>query len=254
MRQRINSRFELAQYCLRTLGAPIIRINITEEQIDDRINDALDMFLQFHMDGSYREVHVHTLTQGDIDLQKVILPDNILSVLSVYLQSDPTSGSLNNVGNLQMNAYFSDMIAQTYNRGDISSYNITQSYFGTINASLPNGLKRLSSYRVYENELTIPNFKWNNMKPGQLVGLDCYQFDEPDAVGKVFNDYWLKQYSTALIKRQWASNISKFSNIALPGGGTLNGEALMIQAQQEITDLEQRLKDQFSLPILPFMG
>jgi hypothetical protein len=71
MRQIINSRFEFVQYCLRKLGAPVIRINITEQQIDDRVNDALDMFLQFHMDGSYRGVHVHQITQEDIDAEKI---------------------------------------------------------------------------------------------------------------------------------------------------------------------------------------
>ena len=156
---------------------------------------------------------------------------------------------------MTVTAYFSDLIAQTYNgTGSISSYTITQSYLGTMNASLPSGLKRVSSYRVYENELTVNNLKWSSMSVGQLIGLDCYQFDEPDEVGRVFNDYWLKQYATALIRRQWGQNLTKFTNIALPGGGTLNGEAILIQAQQEITDLEQRLKDQFSLPILPFMA
>ena len=110
MRQHINSRFDLAQYCLRKLGAPVIRINITEQQIDDRINDALDMFLQFHMDGSYRQVHVHTLTNEDIDNKKIILPNTIMSVLAVYLKTDPSSNSISSSSNLQMQAYFSDLI------------------------------------------------------------------------------------------------------------------------------------------------
>ena len=111
MRQQINSRFDLAQYCLRKLGAPIIRINITEEQIDDRINDALDMFLQFHMDGSYRGVYVHNLTQEDIDTKKISLPETIMSVIDVYLTTDPSMNSMTAGNNLQMQAYFSDLIS-----------------------------------------------------------------------------------------------------------------------------------------------
>ena len=255
MRQHINSRFDLAQYCLRKLGAPVIRINVTEQQIDDRINDALDMFLQFHMDGSYRQVHVHTLTQEDIDRKKIILPETIMSILAVYLRTDPSSNSMGSGNNLQMQAYFSDMIMQTYNtKGNISNYAISQSYFGVFNSIMPNGLTRVTSYNIYSNELSIPDFKWGKAKVGDLIGLDAYLFKDPDEVGRVFNDYWLKQYTTALLKLQWANNISKFSNIALPGGGTLNGESLLLQAQQEISDLELKLQNQYSYPISPFMG
>ena len=91
-------------------------------------------------------------------------------------------------------------------------------------------------------------------KEGDMIGLDAYVFKDPDEVGKVFNDYWLKQYTCALIKLNWGNNISKFSNIALPGGGTLNGESLLLQAQQEISDLELKLQNQYSLPISPFMA
>lgn len=254
MRQQINSRYDLVQYCLRKLGYPVIRINITEAQIDDRVNDALDMFLNFHFDGSYREVYVHAITEKDIETKKVNLPSTIVSILAVFLKSDPSTNSMGDINNLQTQAYFSDLISQTYNSGNISSYTITQSYFSTLNQSLPNGLTRVTSYRVYQSELQIPDYKWGRAKVGDLVGLDCYKFTDPDEVGKVYNDYWLKQYTTALIKLQWANNLGKYANIALPGGGTMNGEALLVQAQQEIAELEQKLKDQFSYPIEPFMG
>lgn len=255
MRQHINSRFDLAQYCLRKLGAPVIRINITEQQIDDRINDALDMFLQFHMDGSYRQVHVHTLTEEDIERKKIILPNTIMSVLAVYLKTDPSSNSISSSSNLQMQAYFSDLIMQTYNtQGSIANYALSQSYFGTLNSVMPNGLTRVTSYNIYSNELSIPDFKWKQAKEGDMIGLDAYVFKDPDEVGRVFNDYWLKQYTCALIKLNWGNNISKFSNITLPGGGTLNGEAIILQAQQEISDLELKLQNQYSLPISPFMA
>lgn len=254
MRQIINSRFDFVQYCLRKLGAPIIRINITEQQIDDRINDALDMFFQFHMDGSYRGVYVHKLNENDVAAKKIILPETIMSVLSVFLTTDATTNSMTAGNNLQMQAYFSDLISKTYNQGDISSYTISQSYFNTLSSVMPNGISRVTSYSIYENALTIPDFKWKTAKLGMLIGLDCYQFADPDTVGKVFNDYWLKQYATALIKLQWGQNISKFTNIALPGGGTLNGDNLVQQAMQEISDLEIKLQNQYSLPISPFMG
>jgi len=256
----INDRFTLAQYCLRALGAPVVRINITEDQIDDRIDDALDIFINFHMDGAYREVYVHRLTQDEIDNQKFKLPSGILSVIGVYLPSDPTMFGSGNTGNLQMQAYFSDLISQTYSSSSsgmgagLTNYAVTQNYLSTFNSILNNSLIRVTVYKVHQESLTIPDFKWNKAKVGDVIGLDCFKYDDPDDVGSVYNDPWLKQYTTALIKKQWATNIGKFSNIPLVGGGMLNGEALLQQALQEISELELKLKDQYSLPIQPFMG
>lgn len=258
MKHFIASRFDLAQYCLRKLGAPVIKINITEQQIDDRINDALDMFLQFHMDGSYREIIAHEITQSDIDLKKVILPYNVLSVLSVYFKTDASSTSMSNPGNLQMQTYFSDLIKSTYagafSSSSLSNYVVAQSWLGVMGTLLPNGLTRVTTYKLYQNELIIPDMNWNKIEPGFLIGLECYVYNDPDSVGTVFNDYWLKQYATALIKLQWGNNIGKYNGIPLPGGGQLNGEAIIAQAQQEVSDLELKLRDNFSMPILPFMA
>lgn len=254
MRQTINSRFELAQYCLRSLGAPVIKINVTEQQIDDRIDDALDLFLQFHMDGSYRQVYVHRITQNDIDAKKIFLPDGIMSVLNVFLATDSSTLSSNMLNDVQVQAYFSDLISNQYNRGDIASYAMSQAYFSTFKSTLPNsGTTRYTSFRIYEGFLDVPDFRWNKMRVDQIVGIECYKFTDPDSYGRVYNDYWLKQYVTALIKKQWGQNLSKFSSITLPGGGTLNGEALYQAALIEIQDLEIKLKDQYSLPISPFM-
>lgn len=255
----INDRFSLAQYCLRALGAPVVRVNITEDQIDDRIDDALDIFINFHMDGAYREVYVHTITQEEIDNRKFKLPSGILSIIGVYLPSDPSAFGANN-GNLQMQAYFSDLISQTYSTSSsamgagVSSYAITQNYLSTFNSVFNHSLIRVTVYKVHQESLTIPDFRWDRAKAGDIIGLDCFKYDDPDDVGSVYNDPWLKQYATALIKKQWAVNIGKFSNIPLVGGGMLNGEALLQQALQEISELELKLKDQYSLPIQPFMG
>lgn len=260
MRKMINDRFTLAQYCLRALGAPVVRINITEEQIDDRIDDALDIFINFHMDGAYREVYVHTLSQEEIDNKKIKLPSGIISVIGVYLPRDPSTFGNGNSNNLQMQAYFSDLISQTYNTssssigGAISSYAITQNYLSTFNSVYNNSLIRVTTFKVHQETINIPDFRWDRAVAGEFIGLDCFKYDDPDSVGTVFNDPWLKQYATALIKKQWATNIGKFSNIPLVGGGMLNGEALLQQAIQEISELELKLKDQYSLPIQPFMG
>lgn len=257
----INNRFDLAQYCLRAIGAPVIRINISEQQIDDRIDDALDMFLNFHMDGSYRQIYTHVITQDQIDNNKIILPEGIMAVVQVFLQSDPVNGISNTANNIHTQAYFTDLIMQTYNGinggsmgGGMSSLAITQNYLSTMSSILPNAIRRVPSYRVHENELVVPDYKWGSAKVGDLIGMECFKFNDPDMVGTVYNNMWLKQYTTALIKRQWATNISKFSNVPLVGGGMLNGESLLLQANQEISDLELKLQNQWSAFPVPFMA
>lgn len=256
MKRTINNRFDLAQYCLKKLGAPIIRINITEEQIDERIDDAVDMFMRFHMDGSYQQVYVHHLTQEDIDNKKIKVPNNLMSVVGVYLTSDPGINSLTSGNNLQIQSYFSDVISRSYGSGGsngLSNYTISQSYFGTMQSQLP-GVTRVHTHKMFKGELIVPDIKWDKVAVGHKVGIDCFWADDPDEFGQIYNDYWLKQYSTALIKLQWATNIGKFQGIALPGGGTLNGDTLYQQAVQEISELELKLQNQFSLPISPFMA
>lgn len=254
----LTSRFELAQYCLRTLGAPVIRINVTEDQIDDRINDALEMFLQYHFDGSYRDIIAFKLTEDDAKNRYITLPNTIMSVLGVYTTADSGSAGSNIGNNLQMQSYFSDLISRTSNNstsgGNVASYASVQNYFGVMNSVLPteSGLTRVSSYRIYENKLKITSaFKWEK---DNYIGIECYMFTDPDEVGKVFNDFWLKKYATALIKKQWGMNLTKFNGIALPGGGTLNGEQIFSQAEQEIQELELKLQNSYSYPIEPFMA
>lgn len=258
----INTRFELAQYCLRALGAPVIRINLDEQQMDDRIDDALDMFLNFHMDGSYRDIYVHTLSQDEIDNKKIVLPYGVMSVTQVFLPSDPVNGIQSNINNINTQAYFNDVIMQSYNGingggmsgGGASNLAITQNYLTTLGSILPNGVVRVTSYRVYDRELVIPDFNWSKAVVGGAIAMVCYKFNDPDMVGSIYNDIWLKQYTTALLKKQWAVNISKFSNIPLVGGGSLNGEAMLIQANQEIADLEMKLQNQWSAFPVPFMA
>lgn len=257
----INSRFELAQYCLRALGAPVVRINISEQQIDDRIDDALDMFLNFHMDGSYRQIYVHEITQEEIDQKKIIMPYGIMAVVAVYLKTDPRNGISNNTANIHTTAYFTDMIMQTYNGinggslgGGMTSLAITQNYLSTMASTMPNAVRRVPSYRVHERELVVPDYNWNKAVVGDMIGIECFKFNDPDLVGTVYNDMWLKQYTTALIKKQWATNISKFSNVPLVGGGMLNGESMLLQANQEISELELKLQNQWSAFPVPFMA
>lgn len=251
MRQQINSRTDLVRYCLRKLGAPVIKINVTDQQIDDRINDTIDMYIEFHMDGSYRKIYTHKITKNDINNGYITTPDTIVSIMSVL--SNNNSSTFINMSNIQVQMYFSDLLSNTLIGGDISGYTQSMSYLNMMNQSLPNDVDPISTYQIHENKLIIPSINLSKMTEGSVIALECYMCTDPDEAAQIFNDYWVKQYATAQIKLQWANNISKFSSVNMPGGGTLNGDALMQQATQEIQDLEIKLKDQFSLPPMAFM-
>lgn len=245
---RISDRVGLVQFCLRKLGAPIVKINVTEEQIDDRVNTALQLYTKHHMDGSYRKVYVHTITQNDIDSKAITLTENIIAVLGVYLPNE-TSAALLSLNNLQQVSYFSDVVKRSVT-GDITGYAVTQSYLKTLNSILPT-VEKISNYNIHNSKLRV-NLQWNYRKVGDLIGIECYLYDDVDEIGFVYDDYWLKEYTTALIKEQWGTNLTKFNGYTLVGGGELNGQGILDQAKAEIAELENKLFDQFSYPIDAF--
>lgn len=89
---------------------------------------------------------------------------------------------------------------------------------------------------------------------GSIVVVECYAVINPDAYYRVWNDRWLKEYATALIKRTWGNNLKKFSSIMLPGGVTLNGDKIYEEAVSEIKDLEDQMAEQYFAPLEWYMN
>jgi hypothetical protein len=86
------------------------------------------------------------------------------------------------------------------------------------------------------------------VQAGQYIIVDCYRALDPTTWADVWNDMWLKRYATALVKKQWATNIKKFSGLQLPGGVTLDGDKLYDEASEEIKELEDQMQTNYSLP------
>lgn len=249
---KIGSRQELLQYCFRALGSGALQVNVTEDQAEDRLNDALQMFYEYHFDGSYQKILEYTITSDDITNQYIIVQSGIVSITDVYMMNTIIGGGSSLFdGNLQTYAYFSDLISNIRS-GGLDAYVETQSYLSLVNGVLGN-VGKITSYNLHENKLWI-RMDWSKVKAGDIIGIACYQHDDYDVYGKTYNDYWLKNYTTALIKRQWGQNLIKFSAVGLPGGGQLNGQAILQQANEEIQRLEERLYSEFSNPIDFFMA
>lgn len=253
---RINNREELKQYALRANGAPVLLINVEDQQLEDRLDDALDMFWEYHSDGSELIFLNHEITQADLDAQEIVLPDGVLSILSVL--SPISAGGGGNTGiatiNLQYQMFITDIM--NYRRimsgaGGLSSFYITQQYLGQIGDTF--SYQRRLVFNKHNDRLTLLT-DWSTLKPGDWISIECWRVINPEKVGEVYNNRWLKKYATALVKYQWGSNLIKFGGAQLPGGVTVNAEEIFRTAKEEVKELEEELQHDYQLPVDFFVG
>ena len=238
-------RASFSDYCLRQLGFPVVEVNVDDDQIDDRIDEALQYFNEFHFDGVERFYLKYQLTQTDITNQYIPLTDAIIGVRNIFPFSGDSTASTNaGLFNLQYQLRLNDLYDLT--NTSLVYYNTVRNYIAELDFLL-NGQKPLR-FNKAQNRLYI-DMAWDqNVQVGSWVIVDCYRALDPTEWEKVWNDMWLKRYATALIKKQWASNIKKFSGLQLPGGVTLDGDKLYQEAMDEIDELEKLMYSSYSLP------
>ncbi len=248
MFKRVQSRGELIEYALRQLGEPLIQVNVAMEQVEDCVNDALHMFFRYHMDATTRDVITIKVTEEDKERQTIKVPNDVISVSDVVYTPSTTFS----MANLQYQMYFSDLISKTFTGNGLSNYTITRSYLSMLTQVIGD-IYHITDFNLHKNEVKI-FFNWTKIKVGDYVGLDCHKIVNPDGVADVWDNYWLKKYTTALIKKQWGTNLMKYTGTSLVGGGQLNGEGIYQSAEVDIQKLEDRLYDEFQFPALGFMG
>lgn len=244
---RITSRDQLKDYCMRALGAPVLQINIDDNQIDDRIDDALDMFWEYHADGSIRTFLKHQLTQDDFDNEYIPMPDGILSVLRVLTVDNQKA-----LVNLQYQMFITDIMnIRQVTTGGINGYVETNMYLNTLNDFF--AYEKVINFNKHRDQLRIDT-DWSEYNVGDMMLIECYVLQNPEEFGETYNNYWLKQYTTALIKKQWGQNLMKFSGVNLPGNIQVNGQEIYEEAKSEVKELEERLRSEFELPVDFFVG
>jgi hypothetical protein len=243
----VNSRESLKQYSLRALGAPVLEINVDDDQLEDRLDESLEYWRQYHYDGIERMYMKYQITQTDITNKYIPIPDLVYGITRVIPVTNTTSSK--NLFDLQYQLRLHDLY-------DLTSVSIV--YFKNIMshiALLDHELNGPQTFRFnrLQNRLYIDiDWTWE-VKEGSFVVVECYRALDPDAFTRVWNEAWFKKYTTALFKKQWATNIKKFSGIQLPGGVTLDGDKLYDEAIAEIEKLEDELQNK-SAPLDFFMG
>ena len=240
-----TSRQTLKDYALRRLGSPVVQINVDDSQIEDRLDDALQFFAEYHFDGVEKFYFKHQVTDTDItngyiDMDGV--DDSVISVVRLFQFSDSTV----NMFDVRYQIALHDFYGLRTGISNIAYYDNVKRHLAMLQQILdPEKAIRFS--RV-TNRLHV-DMDWSEeVNAGDFLVIEAYAVLNPDTYPEIYNDRLLKQYFTAQVKRQWGSNLSKFENITLPGGVQFNGSQIYDQAQQEIEKIEEEVQLKYELP------
>ena len=244
----VNSRQSLKEYCLRALGAPVLEINVDDDQLEDRIDEALEFFRLYHYDGIEKVYLKHQITQADVDNKYIPMSELIYGVERV-LPITYGAASSKNIFDLQYQLRLNDLYDLTST--SIIYYSTVMSHLSLLDLMLNGHI--MYRFNRYQDRLHL-DINWqSDVEVGQYIVVECYRAMDPTVFTRLWNESWLKHYTTALFKRAWATNLKKFSGMALPGGVTIDGNALYDEAMSEIKELEDSLMNK-AAPLDFFLG
>jgi hypothetical protein len=271
------SRQELIDYCLRQLGAPVLEINVAEEQLDDRLDDALQYFNERHFDGVEKMFLKYKITQEDIDRGRargddktvgivtttatdgnrtvnweensnfIPVPDSVIGIERIFKLDNRTISS--NLFNVNYQLFLNDIY--WFSSTELLNYFVTKRYLEDIDWIVnPN---RQIRFNKRQNRLYL-DISWDTLQVDQYLLIECYRILDPTNFTKVYNDSFLKMYLTALIKRQWGQNLIKFNGVKLPGGVELNGRQIYDDAVKELEQIRSRMLSEFETAPFDLIG
>ena len=242
------SRDDFKEYCLRSLGKPVIEINVDDSQVEDRIDQALRFFWDYHFDGAAKlyykiEVTEQIKTDGYVDL-----PENIIGAVRVF-----PMGALNTSSGDIFNIRYQIALNDLYTLSNVAmiDYYMTMEHLAFVQEILVG--KPTIRFNRHRNRLHIDITK-EKLRVGEFLMVEAYEIVDPTTYTDVWADRWLQYYTSQLIKRQWGQNVSKFEGLQLPGGVQFNGRLIYDDAQAEITKLEEEMINNYSLPVMDMIG
>ena len=240
------SRQDLIDYAKRRLGDPVLEINIDEDQMEDRVDEALQYYQEYHSDATVRTYLKHLITQTDVDNEYIPISSDVLTVTRLF----PVSSSFNssfNFFDIKYQMMLNDIADLQNFAGDLAYYEQMQQYLSILDMKL-NGTPQVQWSRHQDRLHIFGDFHDKDIKVGEYVVAEVYTIIDPNTHTSIYNDMWLKDYTTALFKQQWGMNLIKFEGVQLPGGVTFNGRQLYDDAVQELERLEETMELKYQLP------
>jgi hypothetical protein len=281
-----STRQGLIDYCLRRLGAPVLEINVDDDQIDDLVDDALQYFQERHFDGVERMFLKYKFSQEDLNRGRatnntgstntagivtttatstsvdgygtvtsnfyetsnfIQIPDSVIGIEKIF--KFDTSSISGGMFSIKYQLFLNDLYY--FNSVELLQYSMTKTYLEDIDFLLTP--EKQVRYNKRQDRLYL-DIDWGSMSVDDYIIIDCHRILDPATYTGVYNDSFLKRYLTALIKRQWGQNLIKFNGVKLPGGIELNGRQIYDDAEREIDEIQARMAMDYELPRLDFIG
>lgn len=242
-----SSRSDFKENCLRRLGKPVIEINVDDDQVDDRIDEALRYFWDYHFDGSLKTYYKYQVTQTDKDNKYITLPENIIGAINIF--DVGASLGTNNLFNIRYQIALNDLYTLT-------SVSMVPYYMAMTHVQFLEQLlvgRQPLRYNRHSNKLYI-DMDWDRFNVGDYIIVEAYEVVDPDVYTDAWSDRWLLRYAACLIKQQWGTNLKKFEGMKMPGGLTFNGQQIYNEATKEREDLEKEMIYSYSLPATDMIG
>lgn len=242
------TRDQFTEYCLRKLGKPVIEINVDADQLDDRVDEALKYYWDYHFDGTEMIYYKHIVTANTVSSASVTVPDNIIGVVEMFPIGNFGTGA-GDIFNIQYQIALNDLYTLT--NVSMVPYYMTMEHVAFLQELLV-GAQPIR-YNRHKNIINI-DMDFNKVHVGDYLLFRAYQVVDPTTYTEVWGDRWLQNYCTQLIKKQWGSNLTKFSGLQLPGGVTFNGQQLYDEAVEELKLMEDEMINSYSLPVMDLTG
>ena len=277
-----TSRQELIDYCKRKLGAPVLEINVADEQIEDLVDDAIQFFQERHFDGVYQTYMKYQITQDDLNRGRarggsaggvgittttvnetvglttsfkfeengnyLPVPPSVIGVNKIY-KFDGTNSITHNMFSVKYQLFLNDIYY--WGTTELLSYAMVKTYLEDLDFLL-NTHKQIR-FNKRQDRLYI-DIDWGSVTENHYLIIDCYSTLDPNDYARIYNDSFIKPYLTSLIKRQWGQNMMKFTGVKLPGGVELNGRQMYDDAQKEIDVLMEKMSNTYELPPFDMIG
>ena len=277
-----STRQGLIDYCFRKLGAPVLEINVDDDQVDDLVDDTIQYYNERHYNGIERMYLKYKITQDDIDRGRangttgvgivtttgtssnvsghgtvtsnfyetsnfIAIPEHVIGVNKIF--KFDTSSISGGMFSIKYQLFLNDLYY--FNSVELLQFAMTKRYLEDIDFLLTT--EKQIRFNQRQDRLYL-DIDWSSQSVDTFMVIDCFRALDPDTYTQVYNDPFVKLYLTALIKRQWGQNLIKFRGVKLPGGIEMNGREIYDDATRDLDALKQRMATEYETPPLDFIG